>query len=235
MLCDADCLPPGKSQWWRLDCRAVKVIEANFGFHPGSSYFLKMPMMEREHLERGTRGFVKLLVLHLTSSLDVLCLTEGRGARGPLRACIPSRHQYSAPSLCRVNSFKCGLPGMGRRGSWRKEGLGRWQQVLGMPNCQLSVRSSWFGGNCALLREVPGVSLSSPIGLSACSLSPRLSLILSLSLHVCVNVSTLLISLGLVPGDRGDNGQDSMPFSFLSMNQALVRLRYFFSFNLNFS
>lgn len=71
------------------------------------------------------------------------------------------------------------------------------------------------------------MSLSSPVGLSTCSLSLRLSLILSLSPHFCANVNALLVLLGLVPGDREDNGQDSMPFSFLSMNQVLVRIRFF--------
>lgn len=158
---------------------------------------------------------MKLLIFHLTSNLDVLSSERGERSQGDQQEPVFLADQYSAASLFRVNSFKYGLPGMGRRGSWRKGGLGRWRQVLGMPNCQLSVRSSWFGGNYALLKGsawsvfvFPGQSVS------LFSLSVYLSFFSPLSLlphpcvcahtHMDVNVSALLVLLALVPGYRED-------------------------------
>lgn len=82
MLCNADCLPSGESQRWTLDCRAVKVIEANFGFHPGSSYFLKLPMLERAFGER-SKSFHEASCSPSDLQLWMSCLlSEERGAKG---------------------------------------------------------------------------------------------------------------------------------------------------------
>lgn len=79
---------------------------------------------------RETRGLHEASRSPSDSQLgSLIFLSKRRGAKGT----IPGRHQCSTPSPFRVNSFKCGLPGMGRRGNWREEVLGRWQQVLGMP------------------------------------------------------------------------------------------------------
>lgn len=116
------------------------MFEANFWV---PSRVIVLPEMTRdgENIWReGRAGSVELLVLHLTSGLDVLPFEQA--GRSQESECLPGRYQCSTPSLFGENSFTCGLPGMGRWGNWRKEGLGRWQQVLRVPECQLSVRSS---------------------------------------------------------------------------------------------
>ena len=190
MLCNSECLPTRKSQWQILDCRAVQVMEANLSSIQGHLTSWNCPWW-KDHLEGGTRGLHE--ASHSPSDLQCGCLVfwaRGEEPRGPLRACVPGRHQYSTPSLFGVNSFKYGLPGMGRRGRWRKEGLGRWQQVRGMPNCQLAVRSSWFGRNDALLREVPGVSFFPG------QLAQPINGFFFLSLSLSESVSSLLVLLG---------------------------------------
>lgn len=116
--------------------------------------------MQRASGEMNQGGSMHLLVLYWTSNFMSCFLSKATGAKGPFLADtrIKLRH-------CLELTVLSGLPGMGRRGSWRKAGLGRWQQVLGMPDSVIC-QDFWIWRKQSFLC-VSGVCLSLLVSLTS--------------------------------------------------------------------
>lgn len=85
MLCSSDCLPTRKSQWWRLDCKAVQVMETTL-WVPSWVILLPETAHDGETIWRkGQGGSTKLLVLHLASIRDALTADQWERNQGDHR------------------------------------------------------------------------------------------------------------------------------------------------------
>lgn len=220
MFCNANCLPSHhrRSQGWEAcDCRAVSdqgwLLHSIQGHLTSWNY----PLLRwwRGHLESWTKGAPWNFLFSIwPPTWMYYLLSKGRGAKGPFLADISIKLHHC---LQLTGYWYVWTPWTDGETGGKKVWADGSKCSEFPPASHLSGLLDWRKQCC--LREVLRVSVSS--GQSDQSPPPPSPLS---QVHSGFTWTS--------PRGRQDIDQDSMPFSFQSTKQALVRLRFFFFFNL---